>query len=98
MAKKKKTGNAEESVRLSRVRGAKGAVGPRVLREAEAPVALEEMLTAFQKSLGRANRSSLEASLGESEFFLGIRALYAIEGLNVTLRVGVRAGPLARVS
>lgn len=94
MAKKKKTGNAEESVRLSRVRGAKGAVGPRVLREAEAPVALEEMLTAFQKSLGRANRSSLEASRGESEFFLGIRALYAIEGLNVTLRVGVRAGTL----
>ena len=92
MAKKKKTGGAGETVRLSRMRGEKGAVSPRVLREAEGPVALEEMLTAFQKSLGRANRSSLEASRAESEFFLGNRALYVIEGLNVSLRVGVRAG------
>ena len=92
MAKRKKSGDAGETVRLSRMRGAKGDVAPRVLREAERPVALEEMLTAFQKSLGRANRSSLEASRAEPEFFLGNRALYVIEGLNVSLRVGVRAG------
>ena len=94
MAKKKMTGDTEATVRLSRLRGVKGPIAPRVLRETEQPVTLEEMLTAFQKSLGRANRSSLEASRGESEFLLGIRALYVIEGLNVTLRVGVRAGSL----
>ena len=94
MAKKKMTGDTEATVRLNRLRGAKGPIAPRVLRETEQPVTLEEMLTAFQKSLGRANRSSLEASRGESEFLLGIRALYVIEGLNVTLRVGVRAGSL----
>jgi hypothetical protein len=91
MAKKKMTSDTEATVRLSRFRGAKGPITPRVLRETEQPVTLEEMLTAFQKSLGRANRSSLEASRGESEFLLGIRALYVIDGLNVTLRVGVRA-------
>ena len=94
MAKKRKTGEPGERVRLSRMRGEKGAVAPRVLREAVGPVALEEMLTAFQKSLGRANRSSLEASRAESEFFLGNRPLYVIEGLNVSLRVGVRAGSI----
>ena len=91
MAKKRMPGDTGATVRLSRLRGAKGPITPRVLRETEQPVALEEMLTAFQKSLGRANRSSLEASRSESEFLLGIRALYVIEGLNVTLRVGVRA-------
>ena len=94
MAKKRMTSETETTVRLSRLRGAKGPITPRVLRETEQSVALEEMLTAFQKSLGRANRSSLEASRGESEFLLGIRSLYVIEGLNVTLRVGVRAGSL----
>jgi hypothetical protein len=91
MVEKKTTRETEATVRLSRFRGAKGLVTPRVLRETEQPVTLEEMLTAFQKSLGRANRSSYEASRSEAEFLLGIRALYVIEGLNVTLRVGVRA-------
>ena len=92
MARKKMTGGMEPTVSLSRLRAAKGFAAPRVLMESEVPVTLEEMLTAFQKSLGRANRSSLEASRGESEFLLGVRALYVIEGLNVTLRVGVKAG------
>ncbi len=91
MVEKKTTRETEATVRLSRFRGAKGLVTPRVLRETEQPVTLEEMLTAFQKSLGRANRSSYEASRSEAEFLLGIRALYVIDGLNVTLRVGVRA-------
>jgi hypothetical protein len=94
MVEKKTTRETEATVRLSRLRGAKGPVTPRVLRETEQPVALEEMLTAFQKTLGRANRSSYEASRSKSEFLLGIRALYVIEGLDVTLRVGVRAGSL----
>lgn len=91
MVEKKTTRETEATVRLSRFRGAKGLAKPRVLRETEQPVTLEDMLTAFQKSLGRANRSSYEASRSEAEFLLGIRSLYVIEGLNVTLRVGVRA-------
>ncbi len=94
MTKKKRTGDTEATVSLSRLRGAKGLVAPRVLTETGQPVTLEEMLTAFQKSLGRANRSSLEASRGESEFLLGVRALYVIEGLNVTLRVGIKSGSI----
>jgi hypothetical protein len=94
MAKKRTTRDTEATVRLSRLRGSKGPIRPRVFKESEGPVSLEEMLTAFQKSLGRANRSSLEASRSEAEFLLGIRALYVIEGLNVTLRVGIRAASL----
>jgi hypothetical protein len=82
----------KSTVRLRKSARKKAPAAPRVIRAApEGAVTLEEVLVAFQKSLARATRSSFEASRADAGFALGERTLYAIDGLNISLKAGCAA-------
>ena len=61
---------------------------------------MEDVLVAFEKSLARATRHSVETSRAEVGFGLGERAVYVVDALNLQLKVGLRAaqGPEGKMS
>lgn len=64
----------------------------RILRPvADGGVPLEDILVALEKSLARAAQYSFETSRAEIGFGLGERALYLVDALNITLKVGLAA-------
>lgn len=70
--------------------GTKSRPTRRVVERVGRPVTLEEVLVAFQKSLARSSRSSLEAAQAESAFGTGDRSLYTVDTLSITLNAGFR--------
>jgi hypothetical protein len=80
------------TVKLSATRRRKPVAVARVIRPVlDRGVPLEDVLVAFEKSLARATRHSLETSRAEVGFGLGERALYSIDALNIQLKVGCSA-------
>ena len=88
-------------VKLRASRRKKPRATSRVLRPVlEEGVPLEDVLVAFEKSLARATRHSVETSRAEVGFGLGERAVYVVDALNLQLKVGLRAaqGPEGKMS
>jgi hypothetical protein len=80
------------TVKLSATRRRKPVAVARVIRPVlDRGVPLEDVLVALEKSLARATRHSVETSRAEVGFGLGERALYAIDALNIQLKVGCSA-------
>ena len=92
---------APPPVKLRTSRRRKPRAAPRVLRPVrDEGVPLEDVLVAFEKSLARATRHSVETSRAEVGFGLGERAVYVVDALNLQLKVGLRAarGPEGKMS
>ena len=92
MATARKSSPAGGPRRLTAPAGAaKPAPGTRGLATSSGAVTLEEVLVGFQRSLARATRSSLETARSDWQVGLGQRALYVVDGINVSLAAGVVA-------